>query len=365
MAPDHGRRGRAGPHLHRRARGRGVRPDAALRGSSVVVLERFARTARNPGWILFFAAVASGLCAVFVLRFRWLEDFLGPAGPSLWLTALVAAGVATAVAIARLPARAARAWPAPVRGTVVLVGLALAGGLWLGSTGRVLLVVAPALSLLALAVAAGVLRRRGGPSAPASGLERQLAAVAACLFAGSLLAAVLPAADPRLAAAGERIFQVVFAFILLGLVPLAAAGLVEAAPLRRVVHRHPLSRRQAPAGLHLGDHRDLHRRHRGRRLADHHRALGDERLRADLARGDPRQPRALHRARACGSHAGRRGAARGRDRELRGRGGDGARGSGRRGRRPVPRRRRHGAGARRRRRSACACAAWIRCASAR
>ena len=84
---------------------------------------------------------------------------------------------------------------------------------------------------------------------------------------------------------------------LLGLLPLAAAGLLDLRGTRRVVHRHALPVREAAPDLHLGHHGDLRRRRRRGRLADHHRALGDERLRAHLARGDHRQPRPLHRPR--------------------------------------------------------------------
>jgi len=68
---------------------------------------------------------------------------------------------------------------------------------------------------------------------------------------------------------------------------------------RRVVHRDPLSDGEAPPDLHLDHHRDLRRRDRGGGVVDHHRLVGDERLRADLARGDHRQSRALHGAQSA------------------------------------------------------------------
>jgi lipoprotein-releasing system permease protein len=116
---------------------------------------------------------------------------------------------------------------------VVLVLLALAGALWLGSTGRPWLAAAPALVIAGLAFGVRTSRLRSLSHADAnevgdSALERQLLGVAVALSLGALLAVVLPSTDRRLADVGEAVFALIFGVILLGLVPLAAAGLLEA-----------------------------------------------------------------------------------------------------------------------------------------
>ena len=115
----------------------------------------------------------------------------------------------------------------------------------------------------------------------------------------------------------------------------------------RVVHRGALPARQTPPDVHLDHHGHLRGRDRRGRVADHHGAVGDERLRAHLARRDHRQPRALHRAERPRSVRRLRGGARhGHEHRGRGRGvslsrcgGHGARRRGR-DRRGAPARRR-------------------------
>ena len=81
--------------------------------------------------------------------------------------------------------------------------------------------------------------------------------------------------------------------VLLGLLPLAAAGLLDTRDTAEwfIAVRYLVAKRRQTfisviTGICVVGHR-------GRRLADHHGALGDERLRAHLARRDHRQPRAL------------------------------------------------------------------------
>jgi lipoprotein-releasing system permease protein len=198
--------------------------------SAVVVLERFACAARQRRWIFFFAICAACLVAAFVQHFRWLDGIavIGGEGEGLSLPVALAVGALTTLLAVGLCRAALLRTPGPVRGTVVLVILAVGGGLWLGSTAHFGPAVAPALAIGGIALVLRLLRARSGAGSPAGVIESQLYCVTAALSAGALLALVLPEADRRFADAGEAIFSAVFAVILVGLVPLAAAGLVEA-----------------------------------------------------------------------------------------------------------------------------------------
>jgi lipoprotein-releasing system permease protein len=195
--------------------------------SAVVVLERFARAARRPLVVCLFGVLAAVLCAASVLHGHWLEGALGAGTPELWLGAAAIGVAATLVSMASCRMALAHV-PPQVRGTVVLVALSAAGSLWLGSTGQFWLAAAPA---GALAVAYAVARWLGSRS-PGAGdgtaLVSQLGWVTITLLAGALLAVLLPDPDRRFAQVGELVFAVAAAGIGLGLVPLAAAGLVEA-----------------------------------------------------------------------------------------------------------------------------------------
>ncbi|MEE2673251.1 MAG: lipoprotein-releasing ABC transporter permease subunit [Myxococcota bacterium] len=195
--------------------------------SAVVVLERFARAAVSPRWIALFGVVAAGLAAAYLSHGRWLEASFGTgSGAALAAAGIGGATTALSIAACRLSLFRIRA---PLRGTGVLILLALAGALWLGSTARLWLAAAPAIVIAGLAMGVRASRRRSHAHREKSGgLGRQLAGVAAALALGALLAMALPAADPRLADLGEALFILIFGVILLGLVPLAAAGLVEA-----------------------------------------------------------------------------------------------------------------------------------------
>ncbi len=199
--------------------------------SAVVVLERFALATLQRRWIAFFAGLAAVLATAFLVHARFLEASLGDGAQAVVIAgATGAAATALSIAVCRL---ALVRTHAPLRGTVVLVLLALAGALWLGSTARLWLAAAPALVMAGLAFGVRTSRLRSLPDQKAgverdATLERQLMAVAVALALGALLAVVLPAADRRLADVGEAVFGLIFGVILLGLVPLAAAGLVEA-----------------------------------------------------------------------------------------------------------------------------------------
>jgi lipoprotein-releasing system permease protein len=193
-------------------------------GSAVIVLEQFARSTRRPLLVGVFGVIAAALATGFALHQRWFESLLGESASPLAVAALATAATAAALALCRTGLRSASA---SLRSLVVLLLLALAAALWLASTAQPALAAAPAVAIGVVSLLLG-LRARASRKSAAAGFARQLAWVAAALFGGSLLAALLPAADPRLAQIGERIIATVFFVIVLGLVPLAAAGLFEA-----------------------------------------------------------------------------------------------------------------------------------------
>ncbi|MFP6628037.1 MAG: lipoprotein-releasing ABC transporter permease subunit [Myxococcota bacterium] len=194
--------------------------------SAVVVLERFALATLQRRWIALFGVVTAVLATAFLLHGRWLEVSFGAGPRAVWVAGTIAAATtALSIVACRLALLRTRS---PLRGTVVLVLLALAGALWLGSTARLWLPASPAVVIAGLAFGVRALRRRSAADGKGdTALERQLVGVAAALALGALLAMVLPAPDRRLADFGEAIFALIFGVILLGLVPLAAAGLVE------------------------------------------------------------------------------------------------------------------------------------------
>jgi len=195
--------------------------------SAVVVLERFALASVERRWIAVFGTLAAVLATGFLLRARWLEAWFGDAAQTVGLAGLMAVTItALSIGVCRLALARTRS---SRRGTLVLALLALAGALWLGSTARFVLAAAPAVVIAGLAFALRTSRLgSGADEAKEATLERQLLGVAAGLALGALLAAALPQPDARLADFGETVFIFVFGVILLGLVPLAAAGLVEA-----------------------------------------------------------------------------------------------------------------------------------------
>jgi lipoprotein-releasing system permease protein len=197
-------------------------------GSAVVALERFARVARSPRTLALVSLAWAALLGAFALS--RLAPASGAeaaaAGPAAWLRILAAAlgcvgvGVlATRVALRRIdPSRLADA-------TIVALGLGFA--LVVGAAGRVLYAAAPAAvaALAALALAARRRRRAGGARGDA---ERLLWLLAAALAVGVAPALALAEPQPQLALVGGSLAALVAVPVALGLVPLAAAGLIDA-----------------------------------------------------------------------------------------------------------------------------------------
>jgi lipoprotein-releasing system permease protein len=193
-------------------------------GSAVVTLERFARVVRRWRSLLGFGVVWSLL--VGAMSLSWSDPALGgDLGPvSQWL--LASAGCAAAVAAATglcwlLLRRLSSARLASA--TLLVLGLGFAAVV--GASQQPLYAAAPP---LVAGVLAGVLflrrRRRGNEAGDA---ERLLWLLAGVLCVGPVLAIALPEPAPRLASGGGAVLGSAGLLVLLGLVPLAAAGLLD------------------------------------------------------------------------------------------------------------------------------------------
>jgi hypothetical protein len=195
-------------------------------GSAVVALERFARAAKRTSSLVLFIALWALVIAGFSIYGR-SDELAGVYGMerlyawgAAWLgsVALVGIGVlVTRLVLQRVPGSTL------ARATVVLLGLGTA--FILGGTGRVIYAASPtAVALLgALWLLWGRRRGNGGVGE----VERLLWMLALALAIGVALAVFLPTPQVQLAAAGGALLGVLGAFVGLGLVPVAAAGLLD------------------------------------------------------------------------------------------------------------------------------------------
>jgi lipoprotein-releasing system permease protein len=195
--------------------------------SAVVVLERFARTVTQARWVVCFGAMIA-VVATYVSLAEGSDSALGrvsePAGPVVTL-----AGVVIVTLLAVLLCWGALRLLSPARlGSVTLVGLGLAASGMIGATGDLKFSLAPPVAV-GLVLGTLVLRRRlRKASRPQRGsLENQLLAFVGSLLVGPLIAGVLFEPSPRVAEVGGGLLQLIWMLIVLGLLPLAAAGLVE------------------------------------------------------------------------------------------------------------------------------------------
>ncbi len=196
-------------------------------GSAIVVLERFARTAPKPIWSLVFALLVSGLCGVIMIEIaqpelgtrpwsEWAVALFGVAGP-VALVSLVAVFV-TRFILGRLDGRRL--------GLGVLAVASFGLSCWVSILIPLVWAIAPPLTAVV-----GMLwlarRRRARGEQGAGELEAVLRAFAAPWVIG-FANLLLPAGSQELAAsAGSGLVGLFFVIVLLGLLPLAVAGLVE------------------------------------------------------------------------------------------------------------------------------------------
>ncbi len=197
-------------------------------GSAVVALERFARVARSPATLVAAALVWSGLLGAGALQ-RFAPESTTAAPEQLllaWLrlSATGLALVALSVVVTRVVLRLV---DATRLASATLVALGAGFALAVGASGRVAYAAAPA-AVAALAALALSARRRRRRVAERGEAERSLWILAAALAAGAAPALLLPEPRPELALVGGGLLAAVASAVLLGLVPLAAAGLIDA-----------------------------------------------------------------------------------------------------------------------------------------
>ncbi|MFQ5416997.1 MAG: lipoprotein-releasing ABC transporter permease subunit [Myxococcota bacterium] len=197
-------------------------------GSAVVALDQFAGAARRWRSVVVVGLLTSGLLGLGSLESRSPELLAGPWPDLLRAWLATSAGSAAVVAVAMALCWAAvRRISANALASGSLVWLGLGASLVLGATGQVLYALAPALVSGGLSLALALRRRRRNGAVSASVAERLSRLLAAALGAGVVLALVLSSPHESAAAAGAALLAAYAAAVLFGLLPLAAAGLID------------------------------------------------------------------------------------------------------------------------------------------
>ncbi|MDX1649034.1 MAG: ABC transporter permease, partial [Myxococcota bacterium] len=200
---------------------------ALFMGSAVVVLERFARAVQRPGSVALATLLAAGLLGALGADAETVEavGLSWPGTLAAWALASLAALPLLALAQG-LVAGLLRFVPPAGLGLAAVAVLGAGLGLFVGGLDRPGYAVAP------LAVAAGVWgalrlrRRRAGAGVPR--LDERLARLlAAVLVVGAVLPPLLAAPRPEVSALGAAAVLVMCAAVVLGLLPLAVAGLLD------------------------------------------------------------------------------------------------------------------------------------------
>jgi lipoprotein-releasing system permease protein len=195
-------------------------------GSSVVVLERFARAARSPLRIVLFGVMWAVVMAAVLLdsvepgasRQPWAEWLSGFGKLTLIVLLSMLVVVPTTAALLRY-VRGRRL----AQASLVVLGLGYA--LVVGGLGQPLYAGVPALLCGASWLALRRLRRsRGWQVADA---EQLMLHLLLALLVGLPVAALLPGPEMAVASAGSSLIALFAAFVLLGLLPLSAAGFVQ------------------------------------------------------------------------------------------------------------------------------------------
>ena len=215
-------------------------------GSAVIVLERFARAARRPAAIVSASLVAALLGGAIAVEFAGPEAAAeGGSFVERWGVHAAAIGGVVLVLVPLTWLLLRRLSPARL-GAVSLALLGAGYALVVGGLGRLPFALAPFAVALVAALALAWRRRSREPGDGPSEVERLLRVLAASLAAGVPLALALREPDPRVAGAGVSVLGAIAVFVLLGLLPLAMAGLVD---LRRsaewfIARRYLVARRR-------------------------------------------------------------------------------------------------------------------------
>jgi lipoprotein-releasing system permease protein len=198
-------------------------------GSAVVALEQFSRATRRWGSVVGAGVVWSALAGFGFLQVWVPEVSAAPWREFLYAWVRAALGSALVVAVAMAVAHLGVRRVSPVRlATVSLVWPGLGFALVVGGSGRPLYAAAPVLLAGAVALLLAARRRRRNAAAETpSQAEHLVRVLAAALAVGVVLAVALPSPQEPVAAAGGAALAAFALLIVLGLLPLAAAGLVD------------------------------------------------------------------------------------------------------------------------------------------
>lgn len=195
-------------------------------GSSVVVLERFARAVRRPRSVVIAGACAAPLVGALAAELLGTESIgYGLSPLALWLRATLVSAGALALLLPATHALLRRVAPERL-GSASVVVLGLGYAVLVGGTDRLAFAAAPfAVTGVAAASATWLRRRRGGAARGAT--ERLLRWLTLVLAVGVVLTLVFPIPQPGAATAGALVLAAFAAVVVLGLLPLAAAGLAD------------------------------------------------------------------------------------------------------------------------------------------
>ena len=197
-------------------------------GSAVVALERFARAAKRTSSLIGFGALWSLVLGAFALYFRAEELAGAPGWTRLASFAGSVAGSAALVAVGVIGTRVAlRFVGGNTLALATVVALGLGAALVLGGTSHVIYAAAPTAVAAIGALWLRWRRRRVSPAPEPGGGERMLWALAGALATGVVVAAALPGPGAQVAAAGAGVLGVIALVVLFGLLPCAAAGILD------------------------------------------------------------------------------------------------------------------------------------------
>jgi hypothetical protein len=196
--------------------------------SAVLVLERFARTVRRVRWVFFFGALVAGVAGYLSLQLGSEYELAGNGDEATFVVSVLA-GVAGLTLVSVIVCWLSLRWLSSVGlGTIAALLLGLSLALMVGGARRLDFALAPLLAV-GLVLAAFALRRRfrRNVASKAGVAEKQLRWLVLPLALGPVLALVLPEPNELVAAAGGGLLQLFAILVVFGLLPLAAAGLVE------------------------------------------------------------------------------------------------------------------------------------------
>jgi lipoprotein-releasing system permease protein len=197
-------------------------------GSAVVVLERFARGGRSLLTAVLVTLAFAALLGMLGTDEETVESLsiVWPGALRAWAASAGLAAVTLVVAQA-LMTFVLRFVPPRALALASVIALGAGYALLVGGLDQLGYALAPALATLAVL---GVLRwRRRRAGVAATGPDEKLAAALAGVLAlGAAIPLALPEADVRVGSLGATLLATFLALVLLGLLPRAAAGFVDA-----------------------------------------------------------------------------------------------------------------------------------------